>query len=254
MMANALKRKMDSFLQDPSGSLLWYARTFGNKTGGLLYGDSSWIRKQLRLALRSWSRYQLNRYGCLNLLASRPPNAYPPDCTDLWFLYRQVRQRKPRCVLEFGSGCSTVILAQALWENRRDNPKDGGFLYSVDADAYWADVTVKTMPGHLRDVCDVRHSELVEVEYAGTPGYRHAEVPDVAPDFLYLDGPDFTPGRQVAVDVVDLEPRFPAHFFMVVDGRWTNCKFLNRHLKEKYAWKPRWPLERWRTSTFERIL
>ena len=95
-MANALKRKMDSFLQDPSGSLLWYARTFGNKTGGLLYGDSSWIRKQLRLALRSWSRYQLNRYGCLNLLASRPPNAYPPDCTDLWFLYRQVRQRKPR--------------------------------------------------------------------------------------------------------------------------------------------------------------
>jgi hypothetical protein len=174
------------------------------------------------------------------LLAERPPDAFGPDYSDLWFLYRVVRRRKPRCILEFGSGCSTVIMAQALWENQRESSRgDRGHLYSVDANPYWAKITSNSIPGHLRELCEVFYSPLLEVSYLGTPVYRHSQIPDVVPDLLYLDGPLLTPERQIAVDVLDLEPRFSPGFYMIVDGRKATTEFLLAYLKRKYVYKYR---------------
>jgi hypothetical protein len=85
--------------------------------------------------------------------------------------------------LEFGSGCSTVILAQALWDNQRRSPEGGGYLYSIDADPYWAEATAKSVPTHLRKLCRIVYNPLLEVEHSGTLGFRHANVPDIALTF-----------------------------------------------------------------------
>jgi len=198
-----------------------------------------------------WAYYQLNRRGYLDFLKSRPPHAYAPDFSDLWFLYKTVRDRKPRRILEFGSGYSTVIMAQALWDSQRaSSGKNHGYLYSVDADPYWADITSKSVPAHLRGVCEVSYSSLLEVEYLGTLAFRHEEVLDVVPDFLYLDGPDLTPERQVSVDVLDIEDQFPPGFYMVVDGRKRNTDFLLKHLRRRYVYKYR---RQFRNSIFELV-
>ena len=213
-----------------------------------------WFRR----SYRRWANYQLSKRGYLDFLPSRPPHAYLPDFSDLWFLYKTVRDRKPRCILEFGSGCSTVIMAQALWDSQRESSgKDHGYLYSVDADAYWTNVTTKSVPDHLRAICEVWYSPLLEVEYLGIPAFRHARVPDVVPDFVYLDGPDLTPGRQVVVDVLDIEHRLSPGFSMVVDGRKKNTDFLLKHLRRQYTYKHRrqfhnsvFVLVSWCSSTF----
>ena len=206
-----------------------------------------WFRR----TYREWARRQLQRWGHLDFLTSRPTHAYPPDFSDLWFLYKSVRGRKPTCILEFGSGCSTVILAQALWENERESlGKLRGQVYSVDADSCWADATVQYLPDHLRAICRISHSPLLEVECFGTPTFKHAKVPEVTPDFLYLDGPLLTPERRVAVDVLDMEDRFRPGFFLVVDGRKENTAFLLQHLKRRYAYKYR---RQFRNSVFELI-
>lgn len=213
---SSLRRKFDTFRKEPLS--LWYR----------------WVTKR--------SERQLRKRGYLDFLAHRPSEALPPRFADLWFLYQTVRHRKPRYILEFGSGCSTVILAQALWDNQRKSPtkKCDGFLYSVEADPYWADVTAKSVPAHLRGLCEVRYSPLLEVEYMKTPAFQHAEIPNIAPDFVYLDGPCLTRERQVAVDVLNMEGRFPPGFCMVVDGRWINAMFLRQHLKRQYVFKPKW--------------
>lgn len=198
-----------------------------------------------------WARYQLSRRGYLDLLSKRPAEACRPDYSDLWFLYLVVKRRSPRCILEFGSGCSTVIMAQALWESRDEcfaGPERR--LYSVDAHPYWANITCNSFPDHLRNICEVVYSPLLEVEYEGTPAFRHGVVPNVVPDLLYLDGPELTPERQVAVDVLDLESTFPPGFFMVVDGRKTNRDFFLRHLKRRYVYKYR---RQFRNAIFELI-
>jgi len=85
-----------------------------------------WFRR----TYRKWAKHQLERRGYLEFIAHRPAHAYAPDFSDLWFLYKIVRRRKPTWILEFGSGCSTVILAQALWDNERESvEKSSGHLY-----------------------------------------------------------------------------------------------------------------------------
>ena len=200
-----------------------------------------------------WSKRQMDRLGLSALLANRPANALPPDVVDLWFLYRQVRKRKPRCILEFGAGCSTVIMAQALSDNG-----NGGHLYSVDAVPYWAQATFDALPAHLRDSCSISSSEIVVVDYNGSRVLRHAQVPDVTPDFVYLDGPDFASFadraiREAACDPLDLERHVGPAFFMVVDGRMENRKFLQENLRRKYAISNRWPFQHWKTAVYELI-
>ena len=206
-----------------------------------------WFRR----TYRKWAKHQLERRGYLEFIAHRPAHAYAPDFSDLWFLYKIVRRRKPTWILEFGSGCSTVILAQALWDNERESvEKSSRHVISVDADSYWADATSDYLPDHLRAICRVFYSPLLEVECFGTLAFRHAKVPSVTPDFIYLDGPDLTPERRVAVDVLDIEDRFQPSFYLVVDGRKENTTFLLEHLKRRYVYRYR---RQFRNSIFELI-
>jgi len=135
-------------------------------------------------------------------------------------------------MLEFGGGCSTLIYAQALADNAAEGAP--GFLYSLDADETWGAVTARSVPAHLQTFCEVRITPADPVEFDGTPAWRFRDVPDVAPDFIYLDGPALTPDRKVAVDVLDLEDRFPPGFHLLVDGRSRNCAFLEAHFKRRY--------------------
>jgi hypothetical protein len=136
--------------------------------------------------------------------SGRPSEAYGPEYADLWFLYWNVRQRKPEIILEFGSGISTVCLAQALVDN------GSGLLYSVDDEERWATSTAACVPSHLKAVCDVRYSPAIEVPFPGAQcGVKFVDLPKVIPNFAYLDGPAANgPGRP-AIDLLDMEPCFP---------------------------------------------
>jgi hypothetical protein len=221
--------------------LLWYVHRAQNIA-----------EKPLRRLGTVWARRQLAPRGLLALLTNRPATAYPPDVVDLWFLYRQVRARKSRCVLEFGAGCSTVILAQALADNR-----NGGRLYSVDTVPYWAETTWARMPPHLQTLATVTSSELASVTIGGDRVLRHVQLPNVTPDFVYVDGPDFQDFSHLAdvpaaCDVLDLEPNLPSNVYIVIDGRARNTQFLKDHLRGRYCQRRNWPHEYWRTHVLER--
>ncbi len=122
-------------------------------------------RVLLRQVQAAWARQRLADNDVLEVIrafvAKRPPNALPPDYADLWFLYRQVKARKPKVVLEFGSGCSTVVLAQALYHIGREAAELRGHLYAVDGEAAWAESTAAALPRHSRTLCTVSYSPLL---------------------------------------------------------------------------------------------
>ena len=184
-----------------------------------------------------WGHSQLRRRGYAGLFLAAPEDALRPDWADLWFLYRTVRARRPRCVLEFGSGCSTAIMASALAENARDGGEPG-HLYSVESSAAWADVTRRYVPEPARPYCTLLVTPVVTA--AGVKGIRvlrHATVPDVRPDLVYLDGPPLTAEARVADDLLRLEDQLAARCFIVVDGRKENALFLRRHLRGRYRYR-----------------
>ena len=197
--------------------------------------DTAFLAKRkIGLAwLDGQGRRELAARGHAGLFDRRPAEAKPPVWSDLWFLYRTVRERKPKVVLEFGSGCSTIIFAQALADYAADGAP--GHIHSLDADPHWGRVTIDSMPDHLREFCDIAITPAVPCDYEGEKVWRFQDVPDVVPDLIYLDGPALTRERRAAVDVLDMEPKFPPGCRLIVDGRSRNCALLEQHFKRKYA-------------------
>ena len=204
-----------------------------------LLRNLAWLiaRPLLRLARNlanlhgSW---RLRRLGYLGFVAARLAGALAPQGGDLWFLYRLVRAQKPRLVMELGSGCSTVILAQALYDNAQKDPNRNGRIISLDGMADWAEVTRASLPEHLAGICEIRHAEAVEEDRGDDRGFRYAELPDGNPDLLYVDGPALRPDRKICFDALHLQDRFPPGFAMVVDGRHDTVRYFRRHLAGRY--------------------
>lgn len=157
----------------------------------------------------------------------------PPSDYDLWLLYRMIRRCKPRTVLEFGVGCSTLVIAEALRRNGY------GVLYSVDASKEWLDRLDANIPAALRGIARLQQSGLEIIEWKGERAHRYTDVPDVTPDLLYLDGPDPRDvpdwsGGPLAADPILMEHKFPVGFRMIVDSRAANCAMLDQHLTRRY--------------------
>jgi len=178
--------------------------------------------------------WRLRQLGYLDFIANRPPGALAPHGGDLWFLYRLVRDRKPQLIFELGSGCSTVILAQALYDNTHKDGERAGRIISLDGKADWASVTQGTLPEHLAAQCEIRYVPAVEEDRGSDLGFHYEHLPDGTPDFLYVDGPALQPGRKICFDALYLEARFRPNFFMVVDGRYNTVRYLREHLTKTY--------------------
>lgn len=162
-------------------------------------------------------------------LSRRPADAKPPVWPELAALYREIRKLRPKRVLELGSGCSTLVIAQALAENASEGT--AGFLESVDADPHWGQVTIDSLPERLKPHCRVTTTRALPAEHAGVPAWRYAELPPGPYDFIYLDGPALTRDREVAMDLLDLEASLPTGCVVLVDGRYPTCAFLEAHLQ-----------------------
>jgi hypothetical protein len=189
------------------------------------------LRSAARVPLVRRAEAQARALGLDRLFVERPADAFPPTWTDLLLLYRLVRERRPDHVLELGSGCSTAILAQALYENRR------GTLYTVDVDQHWLDVALSYVPKAAQAQVQPIYGPAVLSEYKGRQVWRHTSLPDVPLCMLYLDSPPLTAEVNVAVDPLDLEDRFRPGFVGVVDGRGANVAYLQQHLRRRFRWR-----------------
>lgn len=194
----------------------------------------------MRRLIGWWSKRKLASVGFLGIISEfhkkRPPSSTKPVWADLWFLYKNVRERKPRVIWEFGSGCSTLALAYALWKNSKEGHK--GFMYSIDSEESWGNSTRSLTPGFLLPFYELVRSPTVK---AGSIGLRHTVLPDAIPDFVYFDGPvgasteGYVRGQPIiAVDLLAIEQKLPNDFFLVVDCRRDNVHFLQHNLKRKY--------------------
>jgi len=170
-----------------------------------------------------------------------------PDYIDLKNLYGLIRERKPKCVVEFGSGFSTIAITLALKENKlKDNVS--GRLFSVDGNEDWIKNTEKKINSELKKFVKFHYSKPIIARYNGQIVSLHDNLPDVSPNFIYLDGPSpldvvgekhglsfkSNSRRIVAADPLLYESTAPADFFILVDRRYTNSNFLEKNLIYDY--------------------
>ena len=185
---------------------------------------------------------------------------YNPEIIDLARIYNFIKKEKPFTILEFGVGYSTIVMAQALYENYCTFDKDKKKkirnskmfqIYSVDTSKKWITNTSKKIPNHLRKFIKLNHSKVKTILYNGEVCHVYSRIPDINPEFIYLDGPhpldpvgninnisfnckERTP---ISADICFLESTLLPGTSILVDGRTNNVRFLERNLKRKYQIK-----------------
>jgi hypothetical protein len=209
-----------------------------------------------------------------NLNSSAIDQAIPPDINDLVRLHYLIRKRKSFTVLEFGTGYSTIVIAHALaanqadWNNLCSIPEIRNRfmfkLFSVDASKKWLDKSKNNFPDYLKQHVIFHFSEVTIGTFNGQLCHYYDNLPDIVPDFIYLDGPDPKDVKGVingmsfqcdertvmSGDLLTMEPILIPGLFILVDGRTNNARFLLHNLKRKYNYV--WDKEN-DISTFELI-
>lgn len=142
----------------------------------------------LRQALQRRSKPERTRRALANLLGLEaddlPAMVSPAASPDfLLLLARHVVEKQPECIVEFGSGVSTVILALAMKRTGR------GRLISYDHSPGFADMTQRLAQRYGLEV-DVRNVPLAPSVSLGYPGvwYEAVDLPESI-DVLVIDGP-----------------------------------------------------------------
>jgi len=183
---------------------------------------------------------------------------YPPEAEDLVRLHKLVRSRKSFTVLEFGVGYSTLIMADALrrneedWNALPDKPEIRNShmfqIFSIDTSSEWIETCRERFPKHLSDRVNFHHSEAEIGTFQGQLCHYYETLPDIIPDFIYLDGPlpSFVKGSirglsfkciertVMAGDLLLMESTFLPGTFILVDGRTNNARFLERNFSRDY--------------------
>jgi hypothetical protein len=183
---------------------------------------------------------------------------FPPDPDDLVRLHKLVRARRCFTVLEFGLGYSTIVMADALSKNEADwaglpaRPEIRNRfmfqLFSVDASSTWIEKTKKRFPKHLAGRVHMSCSEVEIALHNGQLCHFYRDLPDIVPDFIYLDGPSpkdvkgsvnglsFQCDERtvISADLLLMESTFLPGTFIIVDGRTNNARFLQRNFARQY--------------------
>ncbi len=186
--------------------------------------------------------------------------ALEPDIDDLVRLHQLVRDRRVFTVLEFGIGYSTLVIADALAKNADDfaesdaevelQPADAFRVFSVDASEAWIAAAMARIPDGLHTHIVASHSPVRAGTFNGQLCHFYDRLPNVVPDFIYLDGPDprdvagavngldFSQRERtvMAGDLLLMEPSFVPGLMILVDGRTNNARFLAHNFRRTYDW------------------
>ncbi|MGI9407180.1 MAG: hypothetical protein ACR2O4_12495 [Hyphomicrobiaceae bacterium] len=158
--------------------------------------------------------------------------------SDYLTLHEEIRRRKPREILEFGTGLSTVVLAHALKANMAEGAPPGR-ITSMEESAEWHATAVGILPPQYTDVVEILHSPKVDGIYKLFRGVQYEEIPDRPYDFVFSDGPErhslVNGDKLFDLDLIQIVRRSETPVHAVVDNHYLTFYVLQKVFGKKLA-------------------
>jgi hypothetical protein len=110
------------------------------------------------------------------------------DEFDYALLHKLVRTKKPKYVLECGTGLSTWILAHALHQNFVESGIKGKVI-SMESIKVWYDQAAAVFPKEYQEYAEIKYSEPTTFMYSFIKGTCYSEIPDLPYEVVFVDGP-----------------------------------------------------------------
>ena len=182
---------------------------------------------------------------------------YPPEFKDLVRLHYIIRLRKITTVLEFGVGYSTLVMLHAIHMNKeqygsfvnKNLRRNNAFkVYCIDTDKKYIDIVKKQIPIKYKNMVKIRFTSAVMSTFNGRICAEFKILPNVCPDFIYVDAPCFMhvkgnvngihtrdPDRTIiSSDVLKLEHLLLPGTVVLWDGQTNNARFTQSNLQRKW--------------------
>ncbi len=182
----------------------------------------------------------------------------PAELDDLIRLHFLVRTRKVRTVLEFGVGKSSFIITDALNKNKNKyfdyvsanlRVKDLFECHSVENNENWLSQCTKNINDN--HIFKPHLCKLKIGDFNSRLCTYYINMPNIRPDFIYLDGPDQYssegdlrglhtrhPDRMpMAADILTIEHFLEPGTMILVDGRTANARFLKCNLQRNWDYE-----------------
>lgn len=191
-----------------------------------------------------------------------PANNLPfqPEWPDLIRLFALIRLRHVTSVLEFGCGFSTVVMAHALTMNEqhdgahvRENLRrtDPFRLHVVDDMQEYLDLTRGRLSQEMSSRVSFHLAAVQMTTFNSRICTEYESLPNVCPDFIYLDGPSQDsavgdvsgistrhPDRlPMACDILKIEHFLLPGTLILMDGRTANARFLKANLQREWRYE-----------------
>lgn len=183
---------------------------------------------------------------------------FEPEYADLCRLHWLCLSRKTLNVLEFGSGFSTVAIADAMrildthfgaWAAENTRVEKPFHVFAVEESERFAGITRDRLGDELGVFATVSQSSVEVYDYDHRICTVYSSLPNISPDLVYLDGPSqFATTETVNGFSFDSVARMPMvadllrfEFFLepgtliLVDGRTANVRFLKAYFKRNWV-------------------
>ena len=181
-----------------------------------------------------------------------------PEFSNLCRLHWLILLRKPLTVLELGSGFSTAVIVDAmsrlkksfgLWANANLRVNNSFHLYSVDESQKFMNISMSRISPDSHSLISPLVTSVTLHLHDGRLTTRYSQLPNVTPDFIYIDGPSLyaceetsfglgfadTSRLPISSDILPFEFFMEPGSFVLIDGRSANVEFLNHYLKRNWV-------------------
>ena len=150
--------------------------------------------------------------------------------SDYWELYKFVRNKKPKEILECGTGVSTIVMAYALLENKKEGY--AGRITSLEENEEYYNMAKKLVPEKMKVCVEIVFSTRKEDYYSIFRGVRYSDVPDRPYDFVFVDGPNYVAPSDGMVtfdfDYIDIVRKADHPVYGIIDKRVSTCYVLQK--------------------------
>tara|TARA_B100001142_G_C14239309_1_gene618677 strand:+ start:126 stop:992 length:867 start_codon:yes stop_codon:yes gene_type:complete len=191
----------------------------------------------------------------LRTVTKNEAKPFIPEASDLCRLHWTILSGKIINTLEFGSGFSTVFMADAKYilnyyfKDLKNMRYEKIFhVYSIEEDKKYIKTTHKRIPFYLKKHVTLIHDKIDIITYKDRFASKYKNLPNISPDLIYLDAPSiyftkksykgfsFLPINRVpmSADILFIEYFLEPGTIIIVDGRTANANFLKDHFNRNW--------------------
>ena len=150
--------------------------------------------------------------------------------SDYYELYNYIIKKKPKYILECGSGITSYVIAKALHYNLIKSEVKGLCISMEELPSYHEDIK-NNFPKELKQFINFNLSERIKKHYSFYCGVGYKAIPKYDYEFVFIDGPD-------SISPIDNVRKF--NFDLITAVQLSNKKidcFIDNRLSTVYCYQ-----------------